>query len=100
MPTAPYKNSKGERLSGGTTIIGGNCGWKGPGLMIWKENQCIDAAINLYYELGEGVSLDKFSSKLREKIKEKGEEAPTAGTIAHNLIECDLKKQEPNTSQY
>jgi hypothetical protein len=99
MPTTQYKNKKGERLSGGTTIIG-NCGWKTTPLLIWKENQCIDAAIKVFSDIDIDFNVDLFSSELRKQIKEKSEQAPTAGTIVHYLIECDLKCDEPDVSQY
>jgi len=101
VPTIPYKNARGERISGGTTVIGSNLGWKTTPLMIWRENQDIQAAITVFANFNnDPETLDTFSRMLREEITKKKEEAPTAGTIAHYLIECDLKREDPDVSKY
>jgi len=78
MPTIQYKNSKGERLSGVTTIISGNVGWNKQQLMYWA-----------WKEGTEGRNYKDTSSR-----------AADAGTIAHYLIECDIKGKDPDVSQY
>src|SRR4030042_357480 len=77
MPTIPYKNAKGERIPGVTTIISENCGWAKRGLMYWAW----DCGMH---------GLD---------YKQQAEKAGNAGTIAHYLVECDLKNIKPDTSK-
>jgi len=68
MPTIPYKNSKGERLPGVTTILG-DLGWNKRQLMHWA-----------WKEGCEGRDYKDTSTK-----------AADAGTIAHALIEANIK---------
>ena len=69
MPRIDYKNSKGEKLSGVTTIIGSNLGWNSRALIHWA------------WKLGaEGKDYKSISEK-----------EMTAGTIAHAMIESDLR---------
>lgn len=76
MPTADYRNSKGEKLSGTTTIIGSNLGWSKQQLMYWAWNQ----------------------GKLGKDFRETKERAGDVGTLAHYLIECDIKGIPPDIS--
>ncbi len=69
MPTIPYKNAKGERVSGVTTIISGNLGWNKGALMYWSWS--------------EGMAKRDFR-KTRDK-------AADAGTVGHYLIDCHVK---------
>lgn len=78
MPTIDYKNAKGERLSGVTTIINSNLGWSKGALMYWAWN-----------EGREGRDFRKTRDI-----------AADAGTIAHYLIECEIKLIEPDTSKF
>jgi len=78
MPTIPYKNEKGERLSGVTTIIGSNLGWSKTPLMYWAWNE----------------------GKEGRDFRETRDKAADAGTIAHALIESDLKQRPIDTSKY
>jgi hypothetical protein len=104
MPRVNYgKNPKGETVSGSTTIIGGNCGWSKTPLMIWKERQCIEAAMNQVWEKFDHIDeerLIELRNDLTVRIKEKSEGPMTAGTILHYLIECDLKNVKPDLKQY
>lgn len=68
MPTQPYY-VEGKRVPSVTTIIGSNLGWNKDPLMYWAWKQGT-----------EGLDF--------RTIKEK---AANAGTIAHDMIECDLK---------
>lgn len=78
MPTIPYKNAKGQRISGVTTIIGQNLGWNKQQLMWWAN------------QMGqEGKSHRDVAG-----------EAADAGTIGHYLIDCHIHKVEPDTSNY
>ncbi len=78
MPTIPYVNLKGEKLSGVTTIIGSNLGWSKGALMYWS------------WDMG----------KQGKDFRQERDIAGNAGTIAHALIEADLKKKEIDTSKY
>lgn len=78
MPTIPYKNAKGEKLSGVTTIISGNLGWNKQPLMYWANQM----------------------GQQGKSHRDVAQEAANAGTIAHYLIECDIKGRKPDTSQY
>lgn len=90
MPTIDYKNAKGEKVSGVTTIIGGNLGWKGEGLNHW----------NYYRGYDDGYQ-DRDEGKLKEyHYKRDIEKAADAGTIAHYLVECDIKGIKPDTSTF
>lgn len=78
MPTIAYKNAKGEKLSGVTTVIGSNLGWSTRALMYWA------------WDLG-----------MKQKdYRKTSEEAATAGTIAHAMIESDLKGKKFDDSLY
>jgi len=78
MPTIAYRNKAGERISGVTTIIGGNLGWNKQPLMYWA-----------WKEGSEGRHFRDTSQK-----------AADAGTIGHYLIDCDIKGIKPDLSQY
>ena len=73
MPKIMYKNKAGERLSGVTTIIGGNLGWSKNGLMYWAWEQGRDG----------------------KDFRDTKQAAADAGTIAHLRIEADIKGIEP-----
>lgn len=68
MPTQPYYVN-GKRVPGVTTVIGSNLGWNKDPLMYWAWKQGCDG-------------LDFRTTK---------EKAANAGTIAHDMIEFDLK---------
>ena len=72
MPTIQYRNSKGERRPGYSTIAN-NIGWKTQALMAWAAR-----------ETAEG-----------RDYKESRQGAADAGTLAHYLIECHIKDKEP-----
>src|SRR5438132_12109886 len=65
MATIPYKNAKGERIPGTTTIIGSNLGWSKGGLMHWAWEQGMNG---------------KDYRTVRD-------EAADAGTLAHKMVE-------------
>jgi len=69
MPTMKYQNSKGERLSGVTTIINSNLGWSKQQLMWWSWQQ------------------GKAGKDYKETVKIDA----AAGTLTHALIEADIK---------
>lgn len=69
MPRIIYKNANGKRVSGVTTIIGSNLGWSAKALQYWAWN--------------EGIEGRNYRDTLSR--------AADAGTIAHSLIEADLK---------
>ena len=77
MPRIPYKTKDGKRVCGVTTIIE-NLGWNKNQLMYWAWNEGI-----------EGRNYKDTSGRMA-----------TAGTIAHYLIECDIKKRKPEISSY
>ncbi len=66
MPTADYKNAKGERIPGNTTIISQNLGWNKQALMWW-------------------------SAQMGPNYRQVSQAAADAGTLGHGLIECDIK---------
>ena len=72
MPTIPYKNAKGERVSGVTTIISGNLGWNTRPLMYWSWNEGMEG----------------------RDYRQSSEKAADAGTHAHKLVEAHLRGQE------
>ena len=78
MPKIDYKNAKGEKLSGVTTIIGSNLGWSKGALMYWAWDKGIH-----------GIDYKKDSK-----------EAADAGTIAHAMIEANLKQKTFDSSIY
>lgn len=78
MPAIDYRNSRGEKLSGVTTIIDQNLGWSKGGLIGWAYNR------------------GKEGKSLRDT------DALDIGTIAHKMIEADLRNKEfkmPDTSK-
>jgi hypothetical protein len=68
MPAIIYKNSKGERLSGVTTIISGNLGWNKQQLMYWANQQGLSGLNH----------------------RDTAQAAADAGTLAHAMIEAEL----------
>lgn len=78
MPTINYKNGKGQRVPGTTTVIGQNLGWNKQQLM-WWANQ-------------EGLA--------GRNHRDTSQRAADAGTIAHYLIECDIRKLKPDCSKW
>jgi hypothetical protein len=83
MPTIPYYNSKGERLPGVTTVKG-NIGWSTDALVWWAWK--------------EGFAQCQRGDHL--KPKDTVEKAADIGTIAHYMIECDIKGLTPDLSSY
>ena len=78
MPTTIYRNKEGKILSGVTTIIHQNLGWGARALMHWA------------WKLGmDGIDYRK-----------EAEESADAGTIAHEMIECEIKGKEFDASKY
>jgi hypothetical protein len=78
MPRIPYYNLQGKRLPGSTTVISGNLGWSCPALQYWA------------WDLGmKGINY-------KEKLKAEAD----AGTVAHHLIDCEIKKIEPDFDQF
>ena len=69
MPTADYKNAKGVRIPGNTTVINGNLGWSKNGLMYWAWEQ----------------------GRNGKDFRQSRDDAADAGTLAHALIEADIK---------
>uniref|UniRef100_A0A6H2A3C1 Putative PD-(D/E)XK nuclease superfamily protein n=1 Tax=viral metagenome TaxID=1070528 RepID=A0A6H2A3C1_9ZZZZ len=78
MPTIQYRNKEGKRLRGATTHMGQNVGWGKDGLVYWSNQQGLEG----------------------KTLSEARDTATVSGTIAHYLIECDLKNQTPDLSQY
>ena len=72
MPAIQYKNAEGKRVSGVTTIIGQNLGWNKQPLMYWANQ----------------MGLDGKNHRDAAKIE------ADAGTIAHAMIEADIKEVE------
>lgn len=68
MPAIKYVNSDGDSVPGVTTVLN-NLGWKAPGITWWAWN--------------EGKAGRDFMETL--------DAAATAGTLAHAMIESDLK---------
>lgn len=77
MPTQPYKLKDGTRVPGVTTIIS-NLGWNKQALMYWANQ--------------EGLA--------GRNHRDTSQRAADAGTIGHYLIECDIKGELADTSQY
>lgn len=76
MPTIPYKLD-GIRIPGTTTII--DCvGWNKRFLMAWAWRKGTEG----------------------EDYRDVSKRAATAGTIAHYMIECDLRGTLPDLAQY
>lgn len=70
MPRIEYRNKEGTRLPSVTTIISQNLGWNKRALMHWAWN--------------EGMETRDY--------RETSGRAADVGTIAHHLVECDLKE--------
>lgn len=77
MAARIYKNASGRRVPSVTTILAQN-GWNKRPLMIWAHRLGLD-----------GKSMD-----------EAREAAADAGTCAHDLIECWIRKTTPDLSKY
>ena len=73
MPTADYRNAKGTRIPGNTTIIGSNLGWSKGALMYWAWNE----------------------GREGRDFRQTRDAAANAGTIAHEMVERDIKGQPP-----
>jgi len=67
-----YKNAEGKRVPGVTTVISGNLGWNKQALMYWANS----------------VGLDGRSHR------EVSEDAADIGTIAHAMVEGELKGKD------
>ena len=78
MPKIIYKNKNGKRLSGVTTVIGGNLGWNKEALLWWANQMGLDG----------------------KNHRDVAEKEADIGTIAHAMIEADLKGKEFDTSKY
>ncbi len=78
MPTINYKTKDGKRVSGVTTIIGGNLGWNKQALMYWANAEGLDG----------------------RNHRDTAQRAADAGTIGHYLIDCHIKGHKPDLSQY
>lgn len=72
MPTIQYKNSKGERVSGVTTIISQNLGWNKQQLMWWANQMGLDG----------------------KNHRDAAQKEADAGTIAHEMIEFNIQNKE------
>ena len=73
MAAQKYKLSDGTPARGVTTIIGENLGWSTRGLMYWAWNEGIEG----------------------RDYKETKDKQADAGTLAHYLIDCDIKGKAP-----
>lgn len=78
MPTIPYKNAANKRIRGITTHIGQNIGWGKDGLFYWANEAGRDG----------------------KTLEEARNSATVPGTIAHYLIECDIKGITPDLASY
>ena len=72
MPTQVYRNSRGERVPGVTTVIGSNLGWNARALMHWAWNEGMEG----------------------RDYRDTSKKAADVGTIAHAMIEAELKKRD------
>ncbi len=72
MPTADYRLKNGTRVSGVTTILSTNLAWNKQALMYWAWAQ----------------------GKEGKDYRKTAEDAATAGTICHAMIEHDLKGKD------
>lgn len=68
MPAIDYRNAKGERLSGVTTIISANLGWNKQQLMYWANQQGLSG----------------------KNHRDTAQAAADAGTLAHAMIEQEI----------
>lgn len=73
MARQNYELKDGTKVSGVTTIISQNLGWGAEGLKYWAWNEGREGRD--YRDSSKSVAL--------------------AGTIAHYLIDCDIKKHDP-----
>ena len=78
MPTIRYKLKDETPISGVTTIISKNLGWNKQALM-WWANQ-------------EGLA--------GRNHRDTAQKAADSGTIAHYMIDCDIKNKTPDLSQF
>ena len=79
MPTQDYKNAKGEKIPGNTTIINQNLGWSKGALMYWAWAQ----------------------GKEGKNFRDTRDAAADAGTLCHGMIENDIKGlPPPDPSKY
>jgi hypothetical protein len=79
MPTREYRNAAGELIPGNTTVIGSNLGWNKQPLMYWAWAEGRDGT----------------------NFRESRESAADAGTLAHAMIESDIKDRGlPDLSKY
>lgn len=70
MGTIPYKNKEGKRIPGVTTVLN-NLGWNRDALMYWSWNEGIEG----------------------RNYRDTSQKAADAGTLAHEMIECDIKSK-------
>ncbi len=77
MPLILYKNKEGKRLSGVTTIIS-NLGWNKQALMYWAWQEGIEG----------------------RNFRDTAQKAADIGTVAHAMIEADLKEKDFDTGKY
>ena len=77
MPTQPYLID-GVRVPGVTTVISGNLGWNKQQLMFWAN------------KVGQEG----------KNHRDVSDEAASAGTLCHDMIECHIKGKEPNLKPY
>lgn len=73
-----YKNAKGQRLSGVTTIIGNNLAWNKQALLYWAWQEGIEG----------------------RNFRDTSQKAADIGTIAHAMVEADLKDKDFDSSKY
>jgi len=73
-----YKTSAGKRVSGATTVIGGNLGWNKNVLMAWARREAMA-----------GNDPDKIRDN-----------AADIGTLCHYMAECHIKNEEPDIGDY
>ena len=78
MPTHIYQNKAGQRLPGVTTIIGSNLGWSKGALMYWAWQEGIE----------------------RRNFRDTSKKAADIGTVAHAMVEADLKELKFDSSKY
>ena len=68
MPTILYRNKEGKRIPGVTTVLK-NLGWSTEPLLWWAWNEGIEG----------------------RNFRDTSQKAADAGTLAHEMIECDIK---------
>ncbi len=79
MPTQEYHNAKGEKIPGNTTVIGKNLGWNKNVLLYWAWKE----------------------GKEGRDFRQTQGAAASAGTLAHSLVEADIKNQpSPDFDKY